>query len=117
MIYAKPIPPLVKRTLARTKKQALKEPKNALIKQYNKLFELEDVDLKFTDEALLAVANDAIKRKSGARGLRAILESVMLDIMYDIPSMPGIRECVIGEEVITRGECPLLLYENQAGYA
>ncbi|MBW2066045.1 MAG: ATP-dependent Clp protease ATP-binding subunit ClpX [Deltaproteobacteria bacterium] len=95
----------------------LKEPKNALIKQYKKLFEFEDVDLKFTDEALLAIAKDAIKRKSGARGLRAILESVMLDIMYDIPSMPGVRECVIGEEVITRGECPLLIYENQAGYA
>ncbi|MBW2030943.1 MAG: ATP-dependent Clp protease ATP-binding subunit ClpX [Deltaproteobacteria bacterium] len=95
----------------------LKEPRNALIKQYKKLFEFEDVELKFTDEALLAVAKDAIKRKSGARGLRAILESVMLDIMYDIPSTPGIRECVIGEEVITRGECPLLIYENQAGYA
>ncbi|MBW1998796.1 MAG: ATP-dependent Clp protease ATP-binding subunit ClpX [Deltaproteobacteria bacterium] len=95
----------------------LKEPRNALIKQYKKLFEFEDVELKFTDEALLAVAKDAIKRKSGARGLRAILESVMLDIMYDIPSMPGVRECVIGEEVITRGECPLLIYENQAGYA
>jgi len=95
----------------------LTEPKNALVKQYKKLFELEDVELKFTEEALLAVANDAIKRKSGARGLRAILESVMLDIMYDIPSMQGIRECVIGEEVITRGESPLLLYESKAGYA
>ncbi len=95
----------------------LTEPKNALVKQYKKLFELEDVDLKFTDEALLAVAKHAIERKSGARGLRAILESVMLNIMYDIPNMPGVRECVIGEEVITRGESPLLLYENQAGYA
>jgi len=92
----------------------LTEPKNALIKQYRKLFELEDVELKFTDEALLAVAQGAIERKSGARGLRAILESVMLDIMYDIPSTPGIRECVIGEEVMTKGESPLLLYENQA---
>ena len=95
----------------------LTEPKNALVKQYKKLFELEDVELKFTEEALLAVASDALKRKSGARGLRAILESVMLDIMYDIPSMPDIRECVVGEEVITRGESPLLLYENKAGYA
>jgi len=94
----------------------LTEPKNALIKQYRKLFELEDVELKFTDEALLAVAQGAIERKSGARGLRAILESVMLDIMYDIPSTPGIRECVIGEEVMTKGEPPLLLYENQAEY-
>jgi len=95
----------------------LTEPKNALIKQYKKLFEVEGVELKFTDEAFRVISRDAIKRKSGARGLRAILESVMLDIMYDIPNMPGIRECIIGEEVITRGESPLLLYENQVGYA
>ncbi|MFC1535002.1 ATP-dependent Clp protease ATP-binding subunit ClpX [Thermodesulfobacteriota bacterium] len=95
----------------------LTEPKNALVRQYKKLFEVEGVELKFTEEAYLAVARDAIKRKSGARGLRAILESVMLDIMYDIPSIPEIRECVIGEEVITGEESPLLLYENQAGYA
>jgi ATP-dependent Clp protease ATP-binding subunit ClpX len=94
----------------------LTEPKNALIKQYKKLFELEDVELKFTDEALLAVAKDAIKRKSGARGLRAILESVMLDIMFDIPSAKGIRECIIGEEVIAKTESPILLYENQVEY-
>ncbi len=95
----------------------LTEPKNALVKQYKKLFELENVILKFTDEALLSVANDAIKRKSGARGLRAILETIMLDIMYDIPSMAGVRECVINDDVIERGESPLLIYENQAGYA
>ena len=95
----------------------LTEPKNALVKQYKKLFELEGVELKFTEDALQAVASDAIKRKSGARGLRAILECVMLDIMYDIPTMPGVRECIVGEEVIKKSECPLLLYENQAGYA
>jgi ATP-dependent Clp protease ATP-binding subunit ClpX len=95
----------------------LTEPKNALVSQYKKLFELEDVNLKFTDEALEAVAKSALKRKSGARGLRAILESVMLDIMYEIPSTPNVRECVVGEEVISKGETPLLLYENQAGYA
>ena len=95
----------------------LTEPKNAVVKQYKKLFELEDVELKFTEEALLAIASDALKRKSGARGLRAILESVMLDIMYDIPSSPGVRECVVGEEVITRGESPLIIYEKKAGYA
>ncbi len=94
----------------------LTQPKNALVKQYKKLFELEDVKLKFTDEALLAVAKSAIARKSGARGLRAILESVMLDIMYEIPSTPGIRECVIGEDVINKSEFPLLIYENQAEY-
>ena len=98
-------------------KKILVEPKNALVKQYKKLFEVEGVELKFTEEAYLAVAKDAIKRKSGARGLRAILESVMLDIMYEIPSKPNVRECVVGEEVITMGETPLLLYENQAGYA
>lgn len=94
----------------------LTEPKNALIKQYKKLFELEGVELKFTDEVLVTIAKDAIKRKSGARGLRAILESAMLDIMYDLPSTPGIRECIINEEVVTRGETPMLLYENQVKY-
>jgi ATP-dependent Clp protease ATP-binding subunit ClpX len=95
----------------------LTEPKNALVKQYKKLFEVEGVELRFAEEAYRAIAKDAIKRKSGARGLRAILESVMLDIMYDIPSMPGVRECVVGEGVITGGETPLLIYENKAGYA
>lgn len=95
----------------------LTEPKNALTKQYEKLFEFEGVELKFTPEALTAVARDAIARKSGARGLRAILESIMLDIMYDIPSNPQIKECVVGEEVITKGDSPLLLYENQVEYA
>jgi len=94
----------------------LKEPKNALIKQYQKLFELENVKLRFTDEVLLAIAKDAIERKSGARGLRAILETAMLDIMYDIPSLPEITECVINEEVVTKGKSPLLLYENEAKF-
>ena len=93
------------------------EPKNALIKQYKKLFEFEGVELRFTDEACLAIAEDAIKRKSGARGFRAILESAMLDIMYDIPTLPDIKECVINEDVILKGESPLLIYENKAGYA
>ena len=94
----------------------LKEPKNALIKQYKKLFELENVKLRFTDEVLVAIAKDAIKRKSGARGLRAILETAMLDVMYDIPSIPEISECVINEEVVTKGESPLLLFENEAKF-
>jgi ATP-dependent Clp protease ATP-binding subunit ClpX len=95
----------------------LTEPRNALVKQYKKLFEMEGVSLKFTEESLQAIAKDALKRKSGARGLRAILESVMLDIMYDIPSMHGVRECVINEEVIHRKGAALYLYENQVGYA
>lgn len=91
----------------------LTEPKNALVKQYQKLFELENVELKFTEEVLKTIAQDALKRKSGARGLRAILESVMLDIMYDIPSSPDVRECIINQEVVAKGESPLLLYANQ----
>jgi ATP-dependent Clp protease ATP-binding subunit ClpX len=95
----------------------LKEPKNALVKQYAKLFEFEGVELKFTDEALKAVAKEALSRKSGARGLRSILESAMLDTMYDLPSLKDVQECVVGEEVITRGEQPLLLYSKKAEYA
>lgn len=97
--------------------QILREPKNALIKQYAKLFEFEGVELKFTDEALKAVAKEAIKRKSGARGLRSILELAMLDIMYDLPSLKGVQECVVGEEVVLRKEEPILLYSKQAEYA
>jgi ATP-dependent Clp protease ATP-binding subunit ClpX len=88
----------------------LREPKNALIKQYAKLFEFEGVDLKFTDEALQAIASQASSRKSGARGLRSVLESSMLNIMYDLPSVDGVQECVIGEDVILNGEQPLLLH-------
>jgi ATP-dependent Clp protease ATP-binding subunit ClpX len=89
----------------------LTEPKNALIKQYQKLFEIEGVNLRLTDSALSAIADEALKRKSGARGLRAILESCMLDIMYDIPSKEDVKECVIGEEVVLKKEEPILLYE------
>jgi ATP-dependent Clp protease ATP-binding subunit ClpX len=95
----------------------LKEPKNALVKQYAKLFEFEGVELKFSEEALLAVAEEALKRKSGARGLRSILEAAMLEIMYELPSLKNVTECVVGEEVILRGEQPILLYSNQAEYA
>ena len=89
----------------------LTEPKNALIKQYQKLFEIEGVNLRLTDSALSAIADEALKRKSGARGLRAILETCMLDIMYDIPSKEDVKECVIGEEVVMKKEEPILLYE------
>jgi len=94
----------------------LTEPKNALVRQYEKLFEFEDVKLKFSKDALRAIAKQAIERKSGARGLRAILEKVMLEIMYDLPSRSGVAECVIGEEVIINNDSPLLLYENQIEY-
>jgi ATP-dependent Clp protease ATP-binding subunit ClpX len=92
--------------------QIMLEPKNALVKQYQKLFGMEDVTLRFTEGALKAVAREAMMRKSGARGLRSILENIMLDIMYEIPSQPDIRECVISEEVVTNRESPLLLYEG-----
>ncbi len=95
----------------------LVSPRNALVKQYQKLFELENVTLKFTDGALKAVAKEAVRRKSGARGLRAILENIMLDIMYDIPSQRNIRECIISEEVIQNSENPIILYESEAEVA
>ena len=90
----------------------LTEPKNALVKQFQKLFEFEGVKLSFTDGALSAVAEEAVRRKSGARGLRAILENIMLDIMYDIPSMENVKECLITEEVVLNKEEPILLFET-----
>jgi ATP-dependent Clp protease ATP-binding subunit ClpX len=92
----------------------LTEPKNAIVRQYQKLFQIQGVDLKFTDGAIKAVAREALKRKSGARGLRSILEKAMLDIMFEIPSMKDVRECVVSEEVILHNESPILLFENQA---
>ena len=90
----------------------LTEPKNALVKQYQELFKVEGVDLQFTDEALVAMAKEAVLRKSGARGLRAIMEETMLDIMYEIPSMENVVECVVGEEVVLKNEAPILLFEQ-----
>lgn len=94
--------------------QILKEPKNALIKQYQKLLEMEFVKLKFTDGSLVAIAREALKRKTGARGLRSILENAMLDIMYEIPSQTLIKEVVINDDVINRKEKPIIVYENLA---
>lgn len=91
----------------------LQEPKNALIKQFGKLFEIEGVNLRFTDSALSAVAKEALKRKSGARGLRAILETCLLEIMYELPSIDNVKECVVGEEVVLNQEDPILLYEQE----
>ena len=92
----------------------LKGPKNALTKQYCKLFEMESVHLKFTEEALRAIARDAMRRKSGARGLRAIMENIMLDIMYDMPSQPNIKEVVISEDVVNKNEPPIVVYTKAA---
>ncbi len=95
----------------------LVEPKNALVKQYQRLFDMEGVLLKFTDTALTAIAEEAIRRKTGARGLRAILEEIMLDVMYDMPSKENIKECIISEEVVQRTKDPILVYANEAEWA
>jgi ATP-dependent Clp protease ATP-binding subunit ClpX len=93
----------------------LTKPKNSLVKQYQKLFEMDGVKLKFTKGALQAVARKAIERESGARGLRAIIEEAMLDIMYEVPSKTGIKEVAINEEVIVTRESPLIVYHKEAG--
>ena len=92
----------------------LTEPKNALIKQYQRLLSLDNVKLRFTEDALSAIAKKAEIRKTGARGLRAILEEIMLDVMYEIPSQKDIKECVINEDIVTKNAKPILLYEKQA---
>ncbi len=91
----------------------LTQPKNALVKQYQKLFSIEGVKLSFTDGALRVAAKEAIKRKAGARGLRAILEAAMLDVMYEVPYLDGITECLITEEVILRTAPPVLSFEKK----
>ena len=89
--------------------EILWKPKNSLVKQYKKLFELEKVSLRFTPEAMRAIVREAVTRKSGARGLRAITEEIMLDIMYELPDMTDVRECVIHEGVVLRHEAPQLV--------
>jgi ATP-dependent Clp protease ATP-binding subunit ClpX len=90
----------------------LKEPKNALSKQYQKLFEYEGVTLRFTEGAFKAIAQKALARKSGARGLRSVMEECMLEVMYELPSDEHATECVINEQVVTQGEYPVILYDN-----
>ncbi len=91
----------------------LTEPKNALVRQYQKFFDLEGVKLSFTDEALLEIVREALKKKTGARGLRAILEEIMLEIMYDIPSTKEVRECVIGIETVLHRRKPEMIYDKE----
>ena len=95
----------------------LTEPKNALTKQYQKLFELDDVHLSFTDDALRTIAAKAIERKTGARGLRNVMEGAMLDIMYRLPAMEDLKECVINDAVIESGAEPILIFDNKAKVA
>jgi ATP-dependent Clp protease ATP-binding subunit ClpX len=97
--------------------EILTKPKNALVKQFQKMMEMDGVKLKFQEDALKAVAGLALKRNAGARGLRAILEAAMLDIMYDIPSRPGVKEVVITADVIEKGESPITVYEKEAELA
>ena len=95
--------------------QILTEPKNALIKQYQKLMAFDEVKLKFTGGALVGIAGKAYKQKTGARGLRAILELIMLDVMFDIPSQPDVKEVLITEEVIQGKGAPIKVFERQKG--
>ncbi len=92
----------------------LVEPKNALLRQYQKFFEFEHVKLTFTDDAISAVAHEAARRETGARGLRAILEEIMLDIMYEVPSQSGIAECIINRETVLERKAPIILYKKKA---
>lgn len=92
----------------------LKEPKNALVKQYQRLFELDGVTLRFTEGALSAIVKKALERKSGARGLRSVMEEAMLEVMYDLPSKVGAQECVISKQVVTQGDYPVILYAGDA---
>ena len=91
----------------------LTQPKNALVKQYQRLFELEETKLSFTDEALSAIARKAIKRKTGARGLRSILEDILLDSMFDLPGLDDVEEVVVNEEAVTSGAAPLMIYADK----
>ena len=91
----------------------LQEPKNALVNQYKYLFEIDSVDLSFRDEALKSIAKRAIARKTGARGLRSIIENILMDTMFELPSEPDINEVVINEEVVTKGTKPILVHEKK----
>ena len=95
--------------------EILSQPKNALVKQYQKLFELEDVDLTFTDDALTAIAERAIKRKTGARGLRSIVEGILLDTMFDLPSMDGVTEVVVDKDVVEGRKDPVRVVSGKKG--
>ncbi|MCX7739385.1 MAG: hypothetical protein N2Z80_08305, partial [Hydrogenothermaceae bacterium] len=94
--------------------QILTEPKNALVKQYQKLFEMDDVLLEFENDALEAVAEKAIARNTGARGLRAIIEEIMLDVMYDVPSSTNIEKCIVNKDTVENNATPqLVINENK----
>ena len=91
----------------------LKEPKNAPIKQYKKLFDMDGVELSFEDSAVESIAAKAYERKTGARGLRSIMEDILMDTMYEIPSDESIEECIITEETVKEGNAPLTVHKNE----
>ena len=91
----------------------LTEPKNALVKQYQRLFEMEEVQLTFTDGALMGIAEKAVERKTGARGLRSIMEGILLDTMFELPGLDGVEEVVINREVVNEGAKPLFIYADR----
>ena len=93
------------------------EPKNALVKQYKKLIEFEGVELEFRDDALKAIATQAKKRKTGARGLRSIIERALLDTMYELPSLDGVKKIIVDKSVILDGSRPLFVYEEAQQHA
>lgn len=95
----------------------LVRPKNALIRQYQRLFEMDNVKLRFTEGSLALIAREALTRKAGARGLRGIVEDIMLDAMYDLPSKTAVRECIVSEDVVLGKHPPILVYENDAEWA
>jgi ATP-dependent Clp protease ATP-binding subunit ClpX len=92
----------------------LVEPKNALVKQYHRLFEMESIDLSFANEALGAIAPKAIERKTGARGLRSIIKGILLDTMFDLPSLEGVGEVVISKQVVEGTAPPLYIYADRS---
>ena len=95
-------------------KRILQEPKNALVKQYQRLFEMENVELTFQEEALGMIARKAIERKTGARGLRSIMEGILLDTMYDLPGLDSVEQVVIGSEVVEGKARPLFIHSDRA---
>jgi ATP-dependent Clp protease ATP-binding subunit ClpX len=98
-------------------KKILVEPKNALVKQYQRLFEMENIELTLAEEALGAIARKAIERKTGARGLRSIMEGILLDTMFDLPSLEGVEEVVISREVVEGTARPLYIYADRSDRA
>ena len=94
-------------------RRILTEPRNALVRQFQKILNMDGVDLQFTKEALVAIAHKAQSRKTGARGLRSILEETMLEVMYDLPSLQGVKKCVVNKDVIEKKEAPTLSTTNK----